>query len=220
MRHNEGEIMNTTENVYTHFLFKNADIKILNEVFEKHGCSRVRYKSGESIFTDDRNENKIGIIEKGQATVFSEDKSAILRNLYANDAFGVATLFSNQMNFVSNIIAKTPCTVFFISADVMKELFERDSNIMFNYIQFLSQRIQILNKRISCFTAGSSEKRLYFFLDGMKNVENTVKLDMSMSSLSEMLDIGRASLYRAFEKLESDGFIKKEGKKIYIIENN
>lgn len=205
------------ENVYSHFLFKNADIKMISKVFEKYGCSCIRYKSGDTIFTKEKNENKIGIIEEGEATVFSEDGSAILRNLYVNDVFGVATLFSDQINFVSNIVAKTSCTVFFITLEAVKELFENDSNIMFNYIQFLTQRIQILNKRISCFTAGSSEKRLYFLLESMKNDNNEVDLDISMSSLSEMLDIGRASLYRAFDKLEAGGVIRRYGKKICIL---
>ena len=104
-----------------------------------------------------------------------------------------------------------------ISAESVKALLEKDKQIMFNYIQFLSQRIRILNKRISCFTAGNSEKRLYFFLEGLANEDKIVDLDISMKTLCEMLDIGRASLYRAFEKLEKDNLILKEGKKITIL---
>jgi len=38
-----------------------------------------------------------------------------------------------------------------------------------------------------------------------------------MNSLCELLDIGRASLYRAFDKLTDDGFIIREGDKITIV---
>ena len=161
----------------------------------------------------------MGIIDQGKAVVLSEDaeRSVILRNLSAGDVFGVSTIFSPQENFVSNIVAKTPCTVVFLSAEAVKTLLEKDNNFMFNYIQFLSQRIRILNKRISCFTAGSSEKRLYFFLESIADENGIIELDIPMSTLCEMLDIGRASLYRAFEKLESQALIEKEGRKIKII---
>ena len=38
-----------------------------------------------------------------------------------------------------------------------------------------------------------------------------------MNSLCEMLNLGRASLYRAVDKLEADGCIKRNGKQITII---
>ncbi|MBQ5661825.1 MAG: winged helix-turn-helix domain-containing protein, partial [Clostridia bacterium] len=41
-------------------------------------------------------------------------------------------------------------------------------------------------------------------------------LNTSITSLSELLDIGRASLYRAFDKLCEDGLIEKDGRRIRI----
>jgi predicted transcriptional regulator len=40
---------------------------------------------------------------------------------------------------------------------------------------------------------------------------------MSMTALAHALDIGRASLYRAFEALAEDGVIIREGKTIKIL---
>ena len=218
MRQNEVIVI-ISENIFSHQLFKNVNREILTEIFAFSGCDKVKYKSGSCIFLSQKNENKMGIIEQGNAIVLSEDaeRSVILRNLSAGDVFGVSTIFSAQENFVSNIVAKTPCTVVFLSAEAVKTLLEKDNDFMFNYIQFLSQRIRILNKRISCFTAGSSEKRLYFFLESIADENGIVELGIPMSTLCEMLDIGRASLYRAFEKLENQALIEKEGKKIKII---
>ena len=211
-----------TYSIFSHPLFKGADPKRLTALLSSPGCKQVKYKKGAWIFSSQRIENKIGFIEKGRATVLSEDtaRSVILRNLYAGNVFGVSTVFSPSDNFVSNIIARTPCTVLFVDADALKKLLEEDSNVMFNYVQFLSQKIRMLNKRISCFTAGTSEKRLYFYLEGLAASDGTFDLEMSMINLAEMLDIGRASLYRAFDKLEKDGLIIKEGKKITIINHN
>ena len=35
-----------------------------------------------------------------------------------------------------------------------------------------------------------------------------------------MLNVGRASLYRAFDKLIADGYIKKDGKTITLLDRN
>jgi DNA-binding GntR family transcriptional regulator len=39
-----------------------------------------------------------------------------------------------------------------------------------------------------------------------------------MNSLAEMLNLGRASLYRAFDRLSADGYIRKEGRSIAILD--
>ena len=39
-----------------------------------------------------------------------------------------------------------------------------------------------------------------------------------MNSLCEMLNLGRASLYRAADKLCEEGFIRRAGKKIIVID--
>lgn len=219
----KGAIFIISEKISTHFLFENVNSEILDEILGSAECEKKKYKSGERIFLSDKNENKLGIIDKGEAMVLSEDadRSVILRKLSAGDAFGVSTLFSSQESFVSNIIAKTSCSVVFFTANSVKELLEKDKNFVINYIQFLSQRIRILNKRISCFTAGSSEKRLFYFLQSLSDEQGTITLDISMTTLCEMLDVGRASLYRAFDKLEAQGLIKKNGKTVTVLfENN
>ena len=43
---------------------------------------------------------------------------------------------------------------------------------------------------------------------------------VSMSALAEMIDIGRASLYRAFDSLEDAGLIKRIDKKTYTVNND
>jgi predicted transcriptional regulator len=41
-----------------------------------------------------------------------------------------------------------------------------------------------------------------------------------MNALCTMLDIGRASLYRAFDKLERDGFIIRQQKTVRLLERD
>lgn len=86
---------------------------------------------------------------------------------------------------------------------------------MYNYLSFLSDRIDYLNKKITYITAGSAERKLATFFASFEKAE--FELPVSFSSLSDMLDIGRASLYRALDKLVSDGCIERDGNDIKII---
>ena len=79
----------------------------------------------------------------------------------------------------------------------------------------MSGRICYLNHKIRYLTAGSAERRLALYLASFE--KDIIELDASLSSLSELLDIGRASLYRAFDTLIADGYIEKNGRTIRLI---
>ena len=94
-------------------------------------------------------------------------------------------------------------------------LLEQDKSFLYHYLGFLSGRICYLNRKIRYLTAGSAERRLALYLSSFQ--KDTVELDASLSSLSELLDIGRASLYRAFDSLQSDGIITRDGDRITVL---
>ena len=63
------------------------------------------------------------------------------------------------------------------------------------------------------------KRRLAMFICS-KSSEQSFSFALNASALSEMINVGRASLYRAFEKLISDGLISKEGKTITVLNRN
>ena len=94
-------------------------------------------------------------------------------------------------------------------------MLESNSLLMKNYLEFLSQKIVYLNKKISSYTAKSTESKVAYFLCE-NEVDDVVSTDMSFSDIAVMLDIGRASLYRALDKFESENLTKRDGKIITI----
>ena len=87
---------------------------------------------------------------------------------------------------------------------------------MYSYISFLSERIKFLNRKILYYTAGSAERRLALYLTSFPS--DTVTPDLPMNALADLLDIGRASLYRAFDRLSEDGFITRDQNTVIIID--
>lgn len=179
------------------------------------------FKAGDIIYSPEATEKKLGIFLSGNATVHSVDSQSgvLLRSFAKNDVFGLATLFGSRSRYVSVITAKKACRVLFFDTEDIHALLLGDQIFSMNYIRCLSDKICYLNTKISCFTAGSPERKLAYFLCTQRP-ENSFSLNISANALSEMLNIGRASLYRAFDKFTEDGFIKKEGKTITLIDRN
>ena len=207
------------EKIFRSPIFINTDVQHATDVFEKHGCRAIDFEDGEIILSQNKPSHKAGIFLSGEAVATTSDdsKNALLRFFEAGDFFGIANFFIDE-NYVSSIRAKKKCRVFFFTEEAIRELLETDKTFLYNYLSFLSGRICYLNRKIRYLTAGSAERRLALYLSSFQ--KDTIELDASLSSLSELLDIGRASLYRAFDTLIADGYIEKQGRTIRLLAPN
>ncbi len=201
-------------------LFRGADEAVLKRSIENGDFSLREYSSGDVIYSPESRERKLIILKDGRASVYSADssRSLLLRRLVPCRAIGVANLFSSE-SFVSRVTADKRCETVEIGAESFRMLLEKDPAMMHNYISFLSDKICLLNKKIVCLTAGSAERRLSLFLceQAEEEASDSFTLPTPMNSLAEMLNLGRASLYRAADRLEADGLILREGKQIRIV---
>jgi CRP-like cAMP-binding protein len=198
-------------------LFSECDPQMLLDVLESNGSVCRAYSNGAPIRSPEHTERGVGIILSGRASVTTpnEAHTALLRFLGRGETFGIANLFSNDP-FISIIRADGECRVCHVTEGAIRRLLETDSGFLYRYLAFLSGRIRYLNRKIGFLTAGSAEQRLALYLASFGG--DTVHLTDSISSLSELLDVGRASLYRAFDRLSEDGFIRKEGRSITLLD--
>ena len=156
----------------------------------------------------------------GRAAAYSADadKNVLLRTFEPYEMFGISNLFTDQP-FVTKIIAKTDCIVLVLHKPFLSYLIDHDQAVRSQYIAFLAKKTLYLNQKISYLTAGSAEQKLACWLDANAN-DDVVLMQIPMNALCTMLDIGRASLYRAFDKLEQDGFIIREHKTVRILDRD
>ena len=198
------------------FLFENIDANIVDKCCTLQGCKIVDY-SPQEIMQDYKTPQSIGIIISGKATIISGDNGVIIRKLAKDDIYGVAKLFDTPEH-LTKVVATSKCTVLSISRDFVEGCIEIDKKIGINYITLLAKKISFLNNKISSFTAKTVDNKLYTYLLQLPRIDNKIELNTDFSAIAKMLGIGRASLYRAFEKLEKDGLIIKNNKEIIINE--
>lgn len=205
------------QTVLSHELFSGLDAGKLLAVLTECGSRSVIYADGELIRSPESTERGAGMILSGKASVTTPNAThtTLLRFLERREMFGIANLFSEEP-YISIIRAEGECRVLHITETAIRRLLEQESGFLYRYLAFLSGRIRYLNRKIGFLTAGSAEHRLALYLASLGC--DSVHLDDSISSLSELLDVGRASLYRAFDRLSADGFILKKGRSIKLLD--
>jgi len=198
------------------FLFENVDSKVIEKCCSFEGCSLKEYLPNDIMQHCDSAQS-IGIILSGKANIISGDNRLIIRKLSANDLYGVAKLFDTP-KYKTKVLAVTKCTVLNINKEFIEKCIEEDKQIAINYISILAKKISFLNNKISSYTAKNTENKLYTYLTQLPHKDNKIVLNTDFSAIAKMLGIGRASLYRAFDKLEKDGLIIKNNKEIILKE--
>ena len=198
------------------FLFENVEEEIVKKCCNQSGYTVLDFSPGD-ILMDSESEKYIGIILTVKASIISNDGGVIIKKLIKNDIYGVAKLF-DATKYPTKIIANSKCSVIAISKDFIERCIEYEKQISLNYIKILAKKISFLNNKINSYTAKSTEGKLYAYLLQIPRENNKIVLKSDFSSIAKMLGIGRASLYRAFEKLENDGLIIKKDKEILLKE--
>lgn len=203
------------------FLFHNIDIGALEDTlhFLSYCCARS-FSEGEIIQSASKPLGGLAYLYAGTASVLSDstDKCVLLRNLSCGDVIGASTLYSDSRGYSTVIRAEKNCSVLLIPEEQLKRIIAGSSAAAENYIRYLTERICFLNRKITAFTAGSAEARLAVYLSGLPiDSENTLTLPCSLSELADMLNMGRASLYRSLDSMTESGILLRNGKKITLL---
>ena len=201
-------------------LFENASAGAVKLALSSDNCEIKVFNSGEVIFGPETNAGYLGLILRGKGEVFSPDpvKDVLINTVSVGDAFGYEKLFGKGNSLQTRIVSKGGTRVLLIPEASLCQLIENDKNVMYNYMRLASENTRILNEKIMYFTAGSTERRLALYLTSLG--KKTIRMSISMTDLANTLDVGRASLYRAFDKLSDDGYIIRSEKVVLILDRD
>lgn len=191
-------------------LFKGLERTV--EVLESEPPTEIAVSSGGKYEA----RSSIVLFLSGRADIVkeSETRTAYMKTLSEPTLFGFATLFSSE-EYVSTLVAKTDVKLLLFDEAFVTALIKREPEFSLRLVKLLCQKVRYLNRRIDFYTCSDAEDKLHAFLKSSGDSEGNIV--MSMSKLSEILGIGRASLYRAITSLEEKGYIIKEGKKIQLL---
>ena len=196
-------------------LFRATDSELLQNALKSDGAYRLALEAGHTLPA--RYSEMLGVVLEGKLKILSadEERAVVLKSAAKGHVFGAASLFLEGKAPVSRLVAQSDCSLLFLDRHAVRALLTASPAFLDAYLRFLAERVYFLNGKIRSFTAGSAERRLALWL--AEHPENEPFPTGSLTALAKALDIGRASLYRALDKLESEGTILRDGRRITVL---
>ncbi len=157
----------------------------------------------------------LGLVISGSVAVVTG--GVVVNLIAAGGLFRAATVFGAGRP--TEVQARQTSRLLLLSPGLLLELFEAYPGFLTAYLRFLADRIEFLSERIKTLTAGSAEERLYLYLKDWAQSAGGGELRLAMKGeeLAKSLNMGRASLYRAFEQLEEQGRIRRQGRSVRLL---
>ena len=177
------------------------------------------FSRGEAICAPDDPRRAAVFIVSGTVEVFRREgtRRIPLNRLSRGAVFGVAALFGEDGTYVTEAVARTVCTVCFLTQERMEVLFAACPRIAVNYITFLSGRVRFLNARLAEYTAGDVTDRVRRYLSDHADEAGRVAPPGGIAGVARALGVGRSGVYRALDALEKEGvLVRREGSLYYV----
>ncbi len=163
---------------------------------------------GAALYTPARFRRCLGLVLAGRVRVTRGE--LFVGVLERGDWFGAAALFNDREEFPSTLTALAECRVLFLPQEAVSALMERWPRAGANYVRYLSSRICFLSDRLNSLAAGSAEEKVEQFL--RRGADACGRVTVSATAIAQALGLGRASVYRAFDRLEERGVLSRTGK--------
>lgn len=197
------------------FLFQGVEPEALPFALRDRRCTRERVPKGTAIYTPHRFRRCLGVVLEGKVQV--NKGMLIMSVLEQGELFGAAALFHQEEDYATTLTAQTRCSLLFLSQELVEELMARFPQVGRNYVAYLSGRIRFLAGKIDALTAGNAERKLAQYLLSQTG-DGLAEAEYSSAGLAKRLGVSRASLYRAYDALSARGFIRREGKRIRLLD--
>lgn len=199
-------------------IFENITELEINEILRSLAARKIAFRKDHIILSNLFENDLIGIILTGNATIIKYDYSG---NRYILDELEHDSMFGRPFSYMDkdiSVVAANDCEVLFLDYEKLldnSQLFEKINininKIINNRISRLYERVEILSKRTI------KEKLLcYFKMISNKKGKKTFSLPITYIELADYLSIDRSAMMREIKKLKDIKMIKTDGKKITI----
>jgi len=152
--------------------------------------------------------------------LYPSGKLLTLARLKPVETFGEAILFSKMNEFPATIGAIKDSKIMFIKKNNLINCLTNCHKFMENFLELLSNKLLILNKKVKMLSLENIRKKIGNFLmeEYNKQGSNTIKVSLSRKEMAEHMGIQRPSLSRELIKMKKEGIIEFD-KKVIIIKD-
>lgn len=181
------------------------------------------YVKEDVIAIEDDDCDSLGIILDGNVEIhkpFPSGKVVTINNFEGGNVFGEALIFSNAHKYPATIIASSNCKIMYIDKDDIIKLMSFDNRVLSNFATVLSNRILMLNERITNLSYDTVRKKIanIILLEYSKQKNKYLTLPFCRKKMAELLNIPRPSLSRELMKMKEEEIIDYHRNRLKILD--
>ena len=171
-----------------------------------------KYPKGNVVVIEGSKCEELGILLEGLLevqTLYPSGKLLTFVQLKPVETFGEAILFSKMNKFPATIEAIKDSKIMFIKKENLINCLTNCHKFMENFLELLSNKLLILNKKVKMLSLESIRKKIGSFLmeEYNKQGSNIIKVSLSRKEMAEHMGIQRPSLSRELIKMRDAGII-------------
>ncbi len=204
-------------------LFKNISTDEINNLISRVPYSISKYNKDDVIAIEEDDCNSLGIILSGTVEIhksFPSGKIVTINHFEAGNVFGEALVFSGNHKYPATIISSSNTEIMYINKDDVIKLMISDDRVLNNFVSVLSNRILMLNDRITNLSYDSIRKKIanIILVEYSKQKNKLLTLPFCRKKMAELLNIPRPSLSRELMKMKEEGIIDYHKNKLKILD--
>jgi CRP-like cAMP-binding protein len=193
----------------------------IEKIFKGVKFQVKRYKADSMIFASGEPVNSLIIITDGIVKGEMADYAGRvikIEDIQAPGAIASAFIFGNRNKFPVNVISITDTELLIIDKPEFLKLLKSEEKILVNFLDMISDRSQFLSEKIKYLNFKTIRAKLAQYILQKAGKEGTlVILDKKQNELAEFFGVARPSVGRAIHKMEEEGLIIADGKRIKIV---
>lgn len=178
------------------------------------------YKANKIIFEEGSECNNIGLVLSGCIKIFTItffEHEQVINYINKNEVFGDILLFANKPIYHGTGITTTDTIVLYISKEKLIDYLSSDKKLLVNYLNIICEKgFQIRQRNKLLVHKNIADRLLYYFIEQAKKNNSRIVYINNVTDLANLLSLPRPSVSRSLTSLATNGYIKRDGKKIYL----
>ncbi len=190
------------------------------------GPTIADYKKGDVIALYGDPVSHLSIIINGNVSLEKTDyngEHSLINILSAGDLFGEAFIFNDVSVYPVTIYANSDCKLFNIPKGRIitpcKSACHDHLTLIKNLGSILSEKVLLLNKKVEYLSIKHVRQKLIAFFSDLqtKQKSDVITVPMNQTQIASYLCISRPSMCRELSRMEADGLIKINQKKVTLV---
>lgn len=186
-------------------------LNLLNQK-EKEKISYLNLKQNQTLFHEGEECKSIFIIIEGQITILNyslNGNEEIISILNKNDVFGNALIFSNNNNYLGEIIATKPTKLAIINKNELLFFLQNNKSFLECYINLIAEKTIKFTIKTKLLSHKNIRSRIIYYLE-----INNYSIKKNISFLAKELVLPRPSVSREISKMINEDIIYIKSNKI------